>query len=299
VREDVDDQLLGAVKHRKICQHRVHLLRSTGDQGLAVVRRSLEFRARPAVLAGRFDRRDRAVVAEILAAAPKQQAGGEVIRPCLGVGDDDPDSERAARGGRQFVVRRHRLQTGCRIQEVRERVRRTDSRGECGRGAARAEHPELGIVAEPLLQIGHVLREGLGRPACPAESQVDPAGIEVGQDAEHFGDFSDRVPREQDAARADSQLPGRAENDRYEDLRRRPREPGRTVVLGDPVPRHTQLVRGLGQLERGMQRLGRRTALADRRLVEDRQPRGCLLPTLEGNWAGHARLPLMVAGTIR
>ncbi len=72
-----------------------------------------------------------------------------------------------------------------------------------------------------------------------------------------------------DAAGTDPHLPGEAGDPGDQDLRRRPGEADRMVMLRQPVAMIAEPVAGLRQLEGLCDGLRRRAALGNRRLVEN------------------------------
>jgi hypothetical protein len=138
-------------------------------------------------------------------------------------------------------------------------------------------------------QLGELLREVVGRggPAVAleregrhrigsrraADAEVDPLGIEPGEQREALGHLERRVVREHDAAAADAEaLRGRGDGP-DEHFGTRPGE-GEPVMLGQPVALEAQAVGEAREVERVAQRLGAGGALRHRRLVEDAESQG-------------------------
>ena len=106
-----------------------------------------------------------------------------------------------------------------------------------------------------------------GAPVAPGRApdpEVDASRVERLQHPELLGHLERAVVGEHDAARphADPAGPGRDLGD--EDLRRRVGEPGRGVMLGQPVAVVAEPVSGLGEVEGLPDRLGGGLTLPDR-----------------------------------
>src|SRR5207302_6035685 len=106
---------------------------------------------------------------------------------------------------------------------------------------------------------------------CAADAEVDAPGEERLEHAEALGDLQGTVVLQHDAARADADA-RRARGDLADQhLWARAREPGRAVVLGEPVAAVAPALAGLRELEGLVERVGRGPAAPHRRLVEDRE----------------------------
>jgi hypothetical protein len=126
-------------------------------------------------------------------------------------------------------------------------------------------------VAAVALQRQHRHRVGAGRAP---EAEVDALGVQAAQRAERLGHLERAVVGQHHAAAAHPDPLGARGDRPDQDLRRGARERGRGVVLGDPVAVVAEPVGQLGEVEGAVQRLRRRRALGDRRLVEDAEQHG-------------------------
>ena len=102
-----------------------------------------------------------------------------------------------------------------------------------------------------------------------ADAEVDAAGEQRLQHAEVLGHLERAVVRQHHAAGADLHALGQARDAGDQHLGRRAGERLAAVMLGQPVAMIAEPVAELRQLERLAHRVGRRAALADRRLVEN------------------------------
>jgi len=84
----------------------------------------------------------------------------------------------------------------------------------------------------------------------PAEPEVDPAGVQVRQQAELLRHDQRRVVAEQHRARADPDVLGGRGDSGDEHGGRRRGDTGREVVLGQPVPAVAQPFGVPGEVER-------------------------------------------------
>jgi hypothetical protein len=95
-----------------------------------------------------------------------------------------------------------------------------------------------------------------------ADPEINAPGIERLQHAELLGDLERAVMAQHDPARADPQMPGLGRHQRHHDLGRAPGEPGRSVVLGQPVAAKAEAIGMAGQLDGFKERVARGHALA-------------------------------------
>ncbi len=82
---------------------------------------------------------------------------------------------------------------------------------------------------------------------CATEPEIDAAGRERIEHAEHFGHFERRIVRQHDAGAADADAFGRGGDGRHHDLRRCADDGRMVVVLGDPEAFVAQRLAMLGQ----------------------------------------------------
>ena len=90
-----------------------------------------------------------------------------------------------------------------------------------------------------------------------ADAEVDAAGIERLQHAELLGHLERAVMAQHDPARADADMPGLGRHQRHHDLGRAAGEPGRSVVLGQPVAAIAEPIGMAGQLDGFKERVAR------------------------------------------
>ena len=143
-------------------------------------------------------------------------------------------------------------------------------------------------VLEVAEQLGELLGEVVGRGLAAialervrrhrvgarraAQPEVDPAGMETGEEAEPLGDLQRAVVREHHAAAADADPLGGRRDRPDQHLGRRAREHRAAVVLGDPVAVVSQAVGVAGEVERVGERVRSGRARGDRGLVEHAEP---------------------------
>ena len=148
------------------------------------------------------------------------------------------------------------------------------------------------VVREVVLDVGEQLRQLLGEvvgrhlpPVAlqrehrlpvgarrPADAEIDPVTVQPAEDAERLGHLERAVVRQHHAAAADADALGHRRDLGDQDLGRGAREHRHSVVLGDPVTRIPQRVGELCEVDAVPERLPARSALGDRRLVEDAEP---------------------------
>src|SRR5207245_11605363 len=112
---------------------------------------------------------------------------------------------------------------------------------------------EIGDLLREVLEV-RVLAERARRqlvaPGRAADAEIDPPGEERLEHAEALGDLQRAVVLEHDAAGADSDPRGTRRDLPDQHLRARARQPGRRVMLGEPVAMVAEPVAQLGELER-------------------------------------------------
>ena len=185
----------------------------------------------------------------------------------------------------------------------REGVGEAEERSEACTVGARAEDPERHLEpgagdgpdrivvrarAEEQLQVLHVVGEPVGAQQVsaqragrdlvgarrPAETEIDPAGIQRLERAELLGDDERGVVRQHDPAGTDPDRRGAGCEVPRDDGRRCAGDRLHVVVLGDPVALVAEALRVLGEVEAVAQRDPRCRPTRDRGEVEDREGDG-------------------------
>ena len=105
----------------------------------------------------------------------------------------------------------------------------------------------------------------------PADAEIDAAGMQCFQHPELLRDDEGRVVGKHDATRTDADLLGRGREVRDEHGRRRARDAGHVVVLGDPHTVVTEAFGELGERDRAGERGRRGRAGANGSEIEHRE----------------------------
>ncbi len=128
------------------------------------------------------------------------------------------------------------------------------------------------VVRADRRAVGERARRGEVAAGRAADAEIDSPRVEGLEDSEGLGDLVGAVMRQHDAPGADADMPRLGGDAGDHDLGRRPREPLAAVMLGQPITAISQAFHEFGKLDRFRQRVARRAAGTDRRLIEHSQP---------------------------